>query len=1168
MRLSVHVELINQVAVLSISSPLLSRNLVARTNWMSVRPGAYRWRIGGLKEGSTAHVKVAGRALSAEADAAGEALVEWDGLDAEGGTHMYALATLTGTTRSALLGGFDARRVGLGGFMMSGYDVLDVRKRRVMTGSGAVKAGLHVREADDGFEVGKGRDALARFDSDGFLSSVTRHDVLARELEFVSSHGRLDRIVGGARDIEVERDATRVTIRDGASEFTMVTDGEGRAVELADASGRPIRLSYHPSGLLASVVDGAGFSYAFDYDARGKLDAVTWPGQGRVGIVRTDVADGHKVTALTTQMRETFEQVQRFPDGTKVRTSKCCGDSPETTKILGATIEVRRSNGARVTHSREHAERTVTLPSGLSHTRRLDADSVEVNGRRFAQEHSSSGISATSPEGRTVDLTEDSSGTHLDGPQGRLDMLKDNNGNVVRVVGAAGGYDVEYGANGLVSRLSWDSGETATYRYDASGYLEAVGLPGGRTVSLTRDPGGVVRSLRTPGGEETSFEYAGPGLLSRVTFPGAGNDADHVDYEYDADGLLVSRRAGSAEAVRFERGTLGSVESVLAGDSTWAYEYDGPRPVMGISPSGQRTEISYDGSLVTGIDQQGASSGAVNFEYNNDFKRSRIASGSLSATIAYDGDGLVSAVGAATLHRDAVGRITSIEAGVARQTFTYDAVGRVDVSSVTAGGDELWSVRYEYDQSGRIAAIADSRPEFSARYSYDIAGRLSEANERVPVSVEYDVDGNPTRVVRNGTEEHTSHHAGGRLGGIGETRIGYGPGGVVESIGSSAIEWDGLGQAIASTGSSFTRDAFGALVGLSDGTASSTFLADVDGTPIASTSPHDGGTTALYASMGRNSPPVLVVEAERTMLVAVDHVGSVRMVIDIATGEVVERRDYNAWGTLMNAEGSRALPHGFAGGVDDPASGLVVFPARVYSPTLMRWLSRDPELFLGGSTHLYEYAGSDPVNRVDRSGRKSAGAGGRARGGVELCRRSSDMIPGMQVEHHWIRTSGVEAGLGPDPVVQGGVLPNTVVQDHSGAGDQPDATCDPVDNVDEECVNSNLALNKTSSDGIKYGKYLGVYGIGKNGTCQTFAETVLSACSNGEYSIQTADPDAYDHWYGPDYNARLADQPWTPASDPADGEVIDYTPDPGYTPVEGSTADTSESSDDNGELWE
>lgn len=42
--------------------------------------------------------------------------------------------------------------------------------------------------------------------------------------------------------------------------------------------------------------------------------------------------------------------------------------------------------------------------------------------------------------------------------------------------------------------------------------------------------------------------------------------------------------------------------------------------------------------------------------------------------------------------------------------------------------------------------------------------------------------------------------------------------------------------------------------------------------------------------------------------------------------------------------------------------------ARDYNPETGRWLERDPILFNGGQTNLYEYVGNDPVNNIDPSG--------------------------------------------------------------------------------------------------------------------------------------------------------------------------------------------------------
>ena len=61
-------------------------------------------------------------------------------------------------------------------------------------------------------------------------------------------------------------------------------------------------------------------------------------------------------------------------------------------------------------------------------------------------------------------------------------------------------------------------------------------------------------------------------------------------------------------------------------------------------------------------------------------------------------------------------------------------------------------------------------------------------------------------------------------------------------------------------------------------------------------------------------------------------------------------------------------PLGFAGGLTDADTGLVLFGARDFDPTLGRWIAKDPIGFAGGDVNLYGYCLGDPVGLVDPSG--------------------------------------------------------------------------------------------------------------------------------------------------------------------------------------------------------
>ena len=99
-----------------------------------------------------------------------------------------------------------------------------------------------------------------------------------------------------------------------------------------------------------------------------------------------------------------------------------------------------------------------------------------------------------------------------------------------------------------------------------------------------------------------------------------------------------------------------------------------------------------------------------------------------------------------------------------------------------------------------------------------------------------------------------------------------------------------------------------------------------------------------------------------------DHLGSPRLVVNVSTGIVVQRMEYDEFGNVTYDSNPDFQPFGFAGGLYDPDTKLVRFGARDYDAMVGRWTSKDPIGFGGRDANLSVYVDSDPVNFIDPSG--------------------------------------------------------------------------------------------------------------------------------------------------------------------------------------------------------
>lgn len=106
-----------------------------------------------------------------------------------------------------------------------------------------------------------------------------------------------------------------------------------------------------------------------------------------------------------------------------------------------------------------------------------------------------------------------------------------------------------------------------------------------------------------------------------------------------------------------------------------------------------------------------------------------------------------------------------------------------------------------------------------------------------------------------------------------------------------------------------------------------------------------------------------------TYMPAYDGNGNILNYVNASTGAITQKYEYDAFGQTIVSAGSAAAatPFRFATKYTDTETGLVNFGYRYYSPSLGRFLNRDP-ISESGGLNLYAYVLNNPANRWDYLG--------------------------------------------------------------------------------------------------------------------------------------------------------------------------------------------------------
>jgi RHS repeat-associated protein len=308
-----------------------------------------------------------------------------------------------------------------------------------------------------------------------------------------------------------------------------------------------------------------------------------------------------------------------------------------------------------------------------------------------------------------------------------------------------------------------------------------------------------------------------------------------------------------------------------------------------------------------------------------------------------------------------------------RSTFSYDTLNRLTA---------LNGYSYQLGPTGNRQSATEPTGR-TANWSYDGIYRLT--NEAISLDPH----------AKNGAVGYGLDPVGNRL-----SQISTLPGIVSNTFSYDADDrmtstetYDNNGNTIVSGARAFAYDFEYRLKSMNNGAV--TLVYDGDGNRVARTA---GGVTARYLvddlnptgyvqvveelvngavqrrytyGLQRVSQTQLLNSAWTTSFYNYDGFGSVRQLTD-PTGAVTDTYDYDAWGNIVDSTGATPNVYLYRGEQYDPDLHLYYLRARYLNPLTGRFLSRDPgsgKIADPKSLHRYLYAGGNPVNAIDPSGR-------------------------------------------------------------------------------------------------------------------------------------------------------------------------------------------------------